>query len=517
MIALKNKMLLAVMATLLSTVSSFAMQYHVESKDPINEQETFEQVAAKGMTLVEIVTPQDRGGHGFEHLDRPRISYLPGVMAAKEDYREVKDIVIGSEQFSYNNDLEGHQETFAQRINRAYEGSPLQDCRKNQLQEMSLKLFKVSQNQLAGSHDRGEYFPDDQVVGGVFTFKYNNNRQVSLFIKNLEVVLPLYQAMRAGNFHNWNAYTPLGKNLTAHQKNTVMFLNRLLSEKPANRFKSGVLYRMQHPEESSENLWSKLFAQPLQNSVLALPAVQNVEDAQNKYGAFYTDYETISQVQRLINTAPMEDVYGYADYHGISREKVSFINQYKTLLTFEKYMGLLNPFYGTYEQARQVHHLINTASWERVYEQADRNGISREVVSYLNQNRLGLILKNYMIKTNPFYHAADKAEHVRYLINKASWQQVFDFADGNDVSREEVGYINQKRVGLNLNEYMEKTNPFYAPYEQAIHVQYLINTASWERVYEYADAHGVSREKLTYINKNRGVKTYSLSKLQDMN
>ena len=180
-------------------------------------------------------------------------------------------------------------------------------------------------------------------------------------------------------------------------------------------------------------------------------------------------------------------------------------------------MGLLNPFYGTYEQARQVHHLINTASWERVYEQADRNGISREVVSYLNQNRLGLILKNYMIKTNPFYHAADKAEHVRYLINKASWQQVFDFADGNDVSREEVGYINQKRVGLNLNEYMEKTNPFYAPYEQAIHVQYLINTASWERVYEYADAHGVSREKLTYINKNRGVKTYSLSKLRDMN
>lgn len=257
---MKKKMASVVMATLMSTTSAFAMRYDRTSKDGINEQDTFEQVASRGMDLVRIVDPQDHIA-GHLHLDRPRVSYLQGVEAAKADFQEVKDIVIGSDLFMYNHDIEGHKGTFAERINRAYEDSPLQDCRGNQIQEISAQLFKVSQNQLAGSKERNEWLPDER-IGGIFTFTYNNNQQVSLFIKDLEVALPIYAENRAAQFNNFNAYTPLNRVLNNGQKTTVQFFNRLFNEFNAQTFKRGVLHRIQNPGQSLQDLWRYMEPHP---------------------------------------------------------------------------------------------------------------------------------------------------------------------------------------------------------------------------------------------------------------
>jgi len=65
---------------------------------------------------------------------------------------------------------------------------------------------------------------------------------------------------------------------------------------------------------------------------------KELEKKENPF--FYSEYEKVKHVQKLINTKSWKDVYAYTDKAGITREEVAYVNSIRTKnITFESFMS----------------------------------------------------------------------------------------------------------------------------------------------------------------------------------
>jgi len=172
-------------------------------------------------------------------------------------------------------------------------------------------------------------------------------------------------------------------------------------------------------------------------------------------------------------------------------------------IVFELQKKTENPLlYADYEHMKHLQHLINTDSWENVFKYADKAGISREDV--LKIDRLEkMTFEGFMKKTNPFYESYEHKKHLQQLINTDSWENVFKYADKAGISREDVLKVDRLEK-MTFTGFMQKTNPFYGNYEKVKHIQTLINTTTWKAVYDYAEKQEFTTEEVRYVNSRRG-------------
>ena len=251
--SLRRAIALALIFAVSSPVSASLVTW--TSKQNINEDESFEYIATGRMDL--SITPIAGIGREDEN-QRPHtetIRYLPAVEAAKEDLQAVKRSVIASDLLTYPQSYENHQTSFQNLITQVYRHTQLSRCQDNPLEEISVKLFKVSQKHLGTSNERPGEWARDETLGGFFTFTFNKNRNVSILVNDLNVVLPLYSNHRYSDGGE-NTLAPYGVNLTENQLITGQFINRVLNELSRNdpaALKAGIKFRLR-PENSAGSL-----------------------------------------------------------------------------------------------------------------------------------------------------------------------------------------------------------------------------------------------------------------------
>ena len=259
--SLKSATALAMIFAVSSPIS--ATQVTWTSKDHINEENSFESIATGSMNLSirRILNHRDEMLENNQQQASETIRYLPAVEAAKGDVQAVKRSVVASNLLTYPQSHASHKLAFENLIAQVYGNTSLGRCLgdqnspyRNQIEEISDKLFKVSQKHLANSKDRDEWInaEADLGSGGFFTFTLNNDQKNSIYVNDLNIALPLYGEHRQSNV---NSLTPRGANLTADEIITAQFLNRIQSgEIPNNPFKEAIKYRRANKRMSLENL-----------------------------------------------------------------------------------------------------------------------------------------------------------------------------------------------------------------------------------------------------------------------
>ena len=178
------------------------------------------------------------------------VDYQDGINVARNDLQAVKNAVIQSPLLTYPELYEDHQNAFKQKIVTAYNNTVLAQCDNflDRTRDLSVKLFKVSQNQLSRSKNRNEWALDE-TLGGVFTFTLNNNQKVSILVRDLGVVLPLYSNHRHPDPHSMAPWVEPQENvqLTPDQLITSQFINRIfMGEIPGNPLKRGIKFRLEN-------------------------------------------------------------------------------------------------------------------------------------------------------------------------------------------------------------------------------------------------------------------------------
>ena len=213
-------------------------------KQHINENESFESIAAGSMNLsIRDFGFLDNMEDGVPLQRTETIRYLPAVEVAKEDIQQVKRSVVASDLLSYPQSYDAHKEAFQNLLAHVYRNTQLGKCQGNPLEEISVNLFKVSQKHLSKSKERLEWVPDE-TLGAFFTFTNNKDQKVSILIRDLNAVLPLYMEHRRSSL---DSLAPDGVALTADQRITGQFINRILSgEIPGNPLKRGIKFRLQN-------------------------------------------------------------------------------------------------------------------------------------------------------------------------------------------------------------------------------------------------------------------------------
>ena len=228
---------------LIFAVSSPVSATHVtwSSKGGINEDDSFATIASRDIRL--SIRDDDFGFVEANPQRTETISYSRAVDAAQNDLQDVKRSVIASDLLTYPQSYENHKETFKGRIRGVYQNTPLSRCQDNPLEEISVNLFKVSQKHLSKSKERLEWVPDE-TLGAFFTFTNNKDEKVSILIKDLNAVLPLYMENRRSHL---DSLAPYGVDLTPDQRITGQFINRILSgEIPGDPLKRGIKFRLQN-------------------------------------------------------------------------------------------------------------------------------------------------------------------------------------------------------------------------------------------------------------------------------
>ena len=275
MIKNKSFKLALILSTSLLVSGVCAQDYTTVQQDPIGEEESLAKIAGKSIRVV----PE---GFGDEFKGNPanqrEIKYTLAVEKAFEDQIQFKKKVIDSSTFEYVKSEETHEEDFYTSVHQAYDAQKwaITLTQGNPLRNISSQLFKASSNHLAKSGERGEWLPDNGDTKKVFTLIKNRKGQLSLLVQDLELALPVYSEHRVMPREDNNyAYAPQGKVFTNKQYNALLFLNRLLAEKPANRFKSGLLFLLQNPTEPFASLWDKLEGKNLKQ----LPSTINYDES----------------------------------------------------------------------------------------------------------------------------------------------------------------------------------------------------------------------------------------------
>ena len=286
---------LALMLTTSMLASNvWAQDYTTVKQDDIGAEESLTSIAGKSIRVAPSVLLDEE----FNNLENQReIKYTLAVEKAFEDQIQFKKKVIDSATFEYVKSEEKHEEDFYTSVHQAYDAQKwaITLTKGNPLRTISSELFKASSNHLAKSEERGEWLPDNGDTKKVFTLIKNRKGQLSLLVQDLDLALPVYSEHRVmPREDNSYAYAPQGKVFTHNQYNALLFLNRLLAEKPANRFKSGLLFLLQNPTEPFASLWDKLEGKHIKQ----LPSPINYDEAYGKLKRTY-DYHRGGGVRQL--------------------------------------------------------------------------------------------------------------------------------------------------------------------------------------------------------------------------
>jgi len=271
------------------------------------------------------------------------VSYDIGKQVAKNNLKAVKNSVIQSPLLTYPELYEDHQNSFKQKIRTAYNDTSLAQCDNflDHVRNFSVKLFKVSQNDLSNSKTRNEWTYDD-TLGGFFTFTLNNGQKVSILVKDLNVVLPLYSNHRHPDLRSMAPWVEPqdGIQLTADQRITGQFINRILSsEIPGNPLKQAIKYRLQNKTMSLENLTKHMRGEDL-------PLVVQIDHYAERRKVFdkrYIDASLLPTIQKFYNLEP------YRTYEAFTTNKGS---GYKHGMNMNDYwkLWLNDSRYGKYAQ-----------------------------------------------------------------------------------------------------------------------------------------------------------------------
>jgi hypothetical protein len=220
----------------------------VQSYAGINEQDSFEAISSRGMKMA----IRDKGNAG-EQVEQEDVSYLPGVETAKSDLKSSKASIISSPLLSHPQSYEDHQGAFQQKIRNVYQGTPLGECFgdfNNLTSYISKNLFKVSQHQLSRSYANNEW-SEDRDLQTFLTFVKNKEGRVSVFIKGLDIAIPLYNNHRLSNL---NSYTPFGSSLTSEEQKSAYLTNQLLIRYP-DALRKGFKYLLKNKNTSEEDFF----------------------------------------------------------------------------------------------------------------------------------------------------------------------------------------------------------------------------------------------------------------------
>ena len=269
--------------TSMLTFNTSAQDFTTVKQDDIGAEESLTSIAAKSIRVVPTILADDKKQNPANQRE---IKYTLAVEKAFEDQVQFKKKVIDSPTFEYVKSEGAHEEDFYTSLLDSYskKSEALLSTKGNPLRAISSKIFKASSNHLAKSGERGEWLPDNGDTNKVFTLIKNRKGQLSLLVQDLELALPVYSEHRVMPREDNNyAYAPQGKVFTNRQYNALLFLNRLFAEKPANRFKSGLLFLLQNPTEPFSSLWDKLEGK----NIKQLPSIINYDEAYGKLKRVY--------------------------------------------------------------------------------------------------------------------------------------------------------------------------------------------------------------------------------------
>ena len=298
----------------------------------INEDDSFATIASRDITL-----SIRNGGilHDIEDdLNQKRtetISYARGVDEALNDLQAVKRSVIASDLLSYPQSYGNHKEAFKGKIRGIYQNTPLSRCDDNPLEEISVNLFKVSQKHLSQSKERLEWVPDD-TLGAFFTFTNNKDQKVSILIKNLNAVLPLYMEHRRSHL---DSLAPYGVDLTPDQRITGQFINRILSgEIPGDPLKRGIKFRLQNQTGLSlEELVNRFTGRnvPLQVQV------DNYAEMRKAFDKIYIERSLLPILYKVYPADSYKTYDAFINYKGSGYKHGMNMNDYWQLWINSKY------------------------------------------------------------------------------------------------------------------------------------------------------------------------------------
>jgi hypothetical protein len=82
-----------------------------------------------------------------------------------------------------------------------------------------------------------------------------------------------------------------------------------------------------------------------------------------------------------------------------------------------------------------------------------------------------------------------------HIKNKESFSQLLDYSTNKAIKEGFTQFCRER--------YQDQYGSFYDEYEKVKHLQYLINTTTWEGVYNYAETEGFSKEDVQYVESQR--------------
>jgi hypothetical protein len=236
-----------------ASVSATRVTYSI--KEHINEGDSLTEIARRGMTLSIRGDAMFREGNQASRTEV--IPYLAGAQAAEEDLKEVRNTVVGSPLLAYSASYKDHQTSFERIIRRIYKDTHLSQCNgdlgtgyRDQAEELSDKLFKAALNQLSQSY-RENQWSEDKDLQTFITFIRNKDGKVCVFIKGLDIALPLYKNHRLSNL---NSYTPSGSSLTSEEQKSAYLTNQLLMKYP-DALRKGFKYLLKNKNTSEEDFF----------------------------------------------------------------------------------------------------------------------------------------------------------------------------------------------------------------------------------------------------------------------
>ena len=156
------------------------------------------------------------------------------------------------------------------------------------------------------------------------------------------------------------------------------------------------------------------------------------------------------------------------------------------------------------EKALRTHFLLTP-----LFNQDSALGITKYLTPTLFKKGVGILKRDQQIR-NPFFEPYEQFKHIQYLTSKEkTWEAVYQYSDPLGYDREFVKSIDWKASPYSFEKYLQTYNPFYQDYSQVKEIHRLINTVkTYDEVFKYSTPLGYDQEFVRSIEWKKPMKRF---------
>ena len=290
--------------TSLSPVS--ATKVTLQKHDWIGEDDSLIDIASKGATILK--TEEMDGVLGAVPTKTQLVPYKEIAQVMEQDAQNVKAQVIASNTLTYPGKFEDYEQAFLRAVQKVLNKAPLNQIPVDKYSDLAKNLppqaFKALRSLMTKSKDRNEWALDN-TLGGYFTIAQNKNGKLALIIRDLNVVLPLFEDQRLAEMNSW---IPSGVVPSKLQQDTASLFSLILLNQP-QKLKKGVQYRLQNQQEPLGDAW--YYLENGRKKPLELPLIVQIDAYAEKRKAFDKRYIEAYLLPILYDVYPADSYNTY--------------------------------------------------------------------------------------------------------------------------------------------------------------------------------------------------------------